>query len=121
MLSPDLQRIEHIRDYCLDIEDTVLRFGNSYDVFCKDIDFQHSIAFSVLQIGEISGKLSGDYRLATADSVQWHLIRGLRNIVVHDYGSIKLDELWKIILNDIPALKTFCEEQLAGAEPEDAP
>ena len=27
MLSPDLQRIEHIRDYCIEIEKTVIRCG----------------------------------------------------------------------------------------------
>lgn len=27
MLPPDLQRIEHIRDYCVEIEKTIQRYG----------------------------------------------------------------------------------------------
>ena len=33
MLSPDLQRIRHIYDYCVEIEKTILRYGNSFEVF----------------------------------------------------------------------------------------
>ena len=30
MLLPDLQRIQHIRDYCAEIEKTVQRYGKSF-------------------------------------------------------------------------------------------
>ena len=36
MLSPDLQRIQHIRDYCIEIEKTILRYGNSFEIFDSD-------------------------------------------------------------------------------------
>ena len=88
MLSRDLQRVLKIRDYCLSIQDTMSRFGVSLEGFLSDSDYQQSIAFSVLQIG------------------------GLRNIIVHDYGKIQLDQVWQIITEDIPVLKTFCNEQL---------
>ena len=48
MLSRDLQRILKIRDYCLGIQDTIARFGNSPDGFLLDSDYQQSIAFSIL-------------------------------------------------------------------------
>ena len=50
MLSRDLQRILKIRDYCLNIQDTVARFGESPEGFLLDSDYQYSIAFSILQI-----------------------------------------------------------------------
>ena len=115
MLSPDLQRIEHIRDYCLDIEDMVSRFGNTYEAFCGDVDFQYAISFCVLQIGELSGKLSQEFRNATEKSIRWNLIKGMRNIVAHDYGHISMETLWGVVASDIPALKQFCEEQLSKA------
>ena len=40
MLSRDLQRILKIRDYCLGIQDTIARFGNSPDGFLLDSDYQ---------------------------------------------------------------------------------
>lgn len=58
MKSPDLQRLAHIRDYCLEIEKTINRYGRSFDAFDQDADYQRSVSFSILQIGELSGGLS---------------------------------------------------------------
>ena len=112
MLSRDLQRILKIRDYCLSIQDTMARFGKLPDRFMADSDYQHSIAFSVLQIGELTGRLSEEYRNATKEQIQWAHIKGMRNIIVHDYGKIQLDRVWNIITEDIPVLKAFCNGQL---------
>ena len=90
MLSRDLQRVLKIRDYCLSIQDTMSRFGVSLEGFLSDSDYQQSIAFSVLQIGELTSGLSEEYRSATKEQIQWPHIRGLRNIIVHDYGKIQL-------------------------------
>lgn len=40
MLPPDLQRIEHIREYCDSIEKTIQRYGKSFDIFDSDPDYQ---------------------------------------------------------------------------------
>ena len=64
MLPPDLQRLSRIRDYCELIEATVKRFGGTYEHFAGDVDFQQSISFSILQIGELAGSLSEDVRSA---------------------------------------------------------
>ena len=70
MLPPDLQRIAHIREYCVNIRDDLVRFGLTFDLFQTDLAFQRSVAFCVLQIGELSNGLSEEYRKATAESVQ---------------------------------------------------
>lgn len=112
MLSRDIQRILKIRDYCLNIQDTVGRFGRSKDVFFADCDYQQSIAFSILQIGELTATLSEEYRSAIMEQIQWAHIKGVRNIIVHDYGKIQLDRLWDTVTEDIPVLKAFCNAQL---------
>lgn len=33
MMSPDLQRILRIRDYCLEIQKTISRYGNDFQIF----------------------------------------------------------------------------------------
>lgn len=116
MLSLDLQRIAHIREYCINIQDALTRFGASFEQFKNDLAFQQSVAFCVLQIGELCGGLSEEYRKKTVGEIQWNAIRGLRNIVAHAYSSIKLDVLWDIVTSDIPALKQFCDRQLSETE-----
>lgn len=88
MLSPDLQRIQHIRDYCVEIEKTIQRYGNSFETFDQDADYQRSISFCILQIGELGSRLSQEFREATANRVQWGPIKGMRNLVAHSYGSM---------------------------------
>ena len=114
MLSPDLQRIQHIRDYCVEIEKTIQRYGNSFETFDQDADYQRSISCCILQIGELGSRLSQEFREATANRVQWGPIKGMRNLVAHSYGSMSRDIIWETAVTDIPVLKEFCEEQLSG-------
>lgn len=116
MMSPDLQRIEHIREYCVNIADYKLRFGTDFETFCSDLAYQQSVSFCILQIGELCNGLSEEYRKITEGEIQWNAIRGLRNIVAHAYGTIKKDIIWNIITTDVPELKLFCDQQLAGTE-----
>ena len=113
MLSPDLQRLKHIRDYCIEIEKTITRYGDSFAVFDKDPDYQRSVSFCILQIGELSGGLSQEYRQSTAERIQWGPIKGMRNLVAHSYGSMSRDIIWETAITDIPVLRCFCEEQIA--------
>ena len=112
MQPHDLQRLEHIIDYCEDIADCLARIDSSRERFNADTMIQYSIAFCILQIGELAGKLSPELRAETSDEIRWNEIRGMRNIVVHDYGEIKLGIVWDVAVHDIPVLKEFCEEKL---------
>ena len=107
MLSPDLQRLSHIRDYCLEIEQTIKRYGDSFDIFSSDTDYQKSISFSIMQIGELSNGLSEEYRNKTAGVIPWSAIKGMRNLFAHNYGSMSRDIIWKTAKEDIPNLLEF--------------
>ena len=113
MLSPDLQRIEHIRDYCLDIETSVQKHHTDFSEFENDLEFQYSMSFCLLQIGELVGGLTQEFRESTADRMPWGPIRGMRNMVAHGYGSMSHDIIWETITTDIPHLRQYCEELLA--------
>ena len=112
MLPRDMQRLEHILDYCDDIDYQLVKIGRSYESFMADRGCQYAMAFCILQIGELAGKLSSELREDSSNAVRWNEIRGMRNIVVHDYGSIDLDIVWDVVNHDIPGLKSFCEQML---------
>ena len=116
MQPHDRQRLEKISTYCVKIERTVVRCKKSMDVFLADEDMQQSISFSIGQIGELVGGLTEEYRAATKAAIQWPKIKAMRNIVVHDYGSIDLRIVWNITTTDIPELLRFCKEQLSNEE-----
>ena len=78
----------------------------------SDDDYQKSVSFSIMQIGELSNGLSEGYRKETSDAIPWVSIRGMRNIVVHDYGSIDIKIVWKTAREDVPALLDFANTAL---------
>ena len=96
---------------------TTARYGNSFEIFDNDSDYQRSVSFCILQIGELSGGLSLEYRQATASQMQWGPIKGMRNLVAHNYGNMSRNIIWETATMDIPALKVFCQKQLDSAEP----
>ena len=113
MMSPDLQRIKHIRDYCAAIAQTIERYGCSFETYAADPDYRWSVSFSIIQIGELSGGLSAEYRQATTHRVLWGPMKAMRNLVAHNYGKMDQAIIWETATVDIPALLKFCEEQLA--------
>ena len=44
--------------------------------------------------------------------MNWSQMKGMRNVVVHHYGSISLDIVWNTVIHDIPTLQEFCYEEL---------
>ena len=113
MQQRDVQRLAHICDYCEDMEKYLAAIHNDYSTFLSDSMCQHSVAFCVLQIGELVSKLSDELRTETANEINWAAIKGMRNIVVHDYGHIDLEVLWSVAKEDAPVLKRFCQKFLS--------
>ena len=114
MMSPDLQRIQHIEEYCIAIGKTIARYGDSFEIYAADADFQRSVSFSILQIGELSGGLSAEYRQATANRVQWGPMKAMRNLVADNYGRMEQTKIRETATEDIPPRLQFSEEQLSG-------
>lgn len=112
MNERDRTILEHIVSYCADIEQAVARFGDSYAQFSADKEYRNACAMCVLQIGELSGHLSAEFRSAHGE-IPWNAIKGMRNVMAHRYGSISVETVWEAIKRDIPELKAACVRYLA--------
>ena len=108
--------LKHIKKYTVEIQKTIDRFGDSFDIFSKDLDYQRSISMCLLQIGELTNHLSEDYKKSTKQIIQWHMIKGLRNIFAHGYGNVQFEIVWESCKTDIPKLKEFCEKEIESFE-----
>lgn len=112
MNSKDLQILKHIVDYCEKIEATVVRFGNDFEIFAHDSDYLDSVSMNLLQIGELSGKLSDEYSKETRAQIDWRAIKAMRNLFAHNYGSMDIEEIWNTVVYDIPGLKAYCAAEI---------
>ena len=114
-LDRNISVLEHIVSYCQQIEQTVERFGNSAETFQNDPIYRNAAALCILQIGELVGKLTDEFR-AQHPAVPWRQIKAMRNIVAHSYGTVDPETTWEIITDDIPALKKYCETIIASQQ-----
>ena len=112
MKRRDMDILNHIIGYGEDIQRTMARFGADKSVFETDRDYRNSVCMSLLQIGELAGHLSDDYREATKSTMYWPAIKGMRNLIVHDYGATDIDKVWTTMTEDLPDLLNFCRKQV---------
>lgn len=119
-MNKNIRVLSHILEYCNDIQEDADRIGNSYETFKGDKLYQKAITMSMLQIGELTTHLSEDFKSSTNEEMDWRNIKGLRNILAHNYGSIDFDIIWEIKDTDIPRIKEFCEQAINTLENCDA-
>ena len=65
-------------------------------------------------IGEAVRGLSDEIRSAHPD-IPWAQIAAMRNILVHDYFGIDLEEVWAAVVRDLPQLKAKIAAALISA------
>ena len=60
--------------------------------------------FNISQIGELVKNISKE-TMEKYPNIEWKVIKGLRNRIVHDYEGINLRSIWFVANNDIYQLK----------------
>lgn len=73
---------------------------------------QRAVLRTLQTLGESIKRLSDNLK-SKYPEVAWKGIVALRNVLVHDYLEIDLDEVWDIVALDIPVLKVQVQKMLA--------
>ena len=60
--------------------------------------------FNISQIGELVKNISKE-TMEKYSNIEWNMIKGLRNRIVHDYEGISLKSIWYVLKNDVLELK----------------
>jgi uncharacterized protein with HEPN domain len=111
----DQEILYHMLRYSNETEDTINRFGESFDTFVNDIDFYKSVSMSVFQLSELSNSLSDEFKEENKN-IPWREIRGMRNVIAHRYNQTDDKELWNTATSDVPGMKEFCTAELQKIE-----
>ena len=112
MADADFQRILHIKKYCRRIANSIERYGHNYNIFIADDDYFDSVSMKIMQIGELAGGLSDEFKDSTKDRIPWGMIRGMRNLFAHTYATMDKEIIWDVATNDIPYLLAFCTKYI---------
>ena len=103
-----LNKDQHCLDTMLEAIDKILEYTAGFenaDDFNNDYRNFDATMMNFIVIGEMVEKLSDGF-LNKNPVIEWQKIKGLRNIVAHDYFGIDAEEVWQIIKNKIPKLKS---------------
>jgi len=80
--------------------------------YCRDYDYdkfantklvQDAVIRNLEIIGEAANKLTSDFRAKNPHLPIKEAI-GMRNLLVHDYNYVNVEEVWKVVKEDLPVL-----------------
>ncbi len=108
-LSEILERIRRIEEFTKE--------GRA--AFSQSILLQDAVIRSFEVIGEAVKRLSPDVTTQYS-SVPWRQIAGFRDVLIHQYDDIDIDEVWDVVEKHLPPLKRAVEALLKGLEDEDS-
>jgi hypothetical protein len=68
-----------MKGYAERIAGAIIRFGKDFEIFSSGSDYYDSVSMKLMQIGELCGVLSPEFKDATKDKLPWGAIRGLQS------------------------------------------
>jgi len=111
MKQADRIILEKMIGYCDDILSTMERLGASKESYQQDKVYQYAVGMCILQIGELTARLSDEAKQETAQ-IPWRLIRAMRNVFAHNYEKAEHELIWQTISEDIPIFRKQLQEAL---------
>jgi uncharacterized protein with HEPN domain len=89
------------------------------DAFASNEMAVDAVIRNVQIIGEAARHIPEEIQ-ARYPGVDWVGMRGMRNFLVHQYGAVRLDVVWHVVQNDIPATLPHLRDILERELPEEA-
>lgn len=106
--------------------DRILEFtAEGKEAFFADVRTQDAVIRNFEVIGEAVKRIPDDYR-ADHPTIPWRELAGLRDVLIHQYEGVSLNEVWRMIEKDLQPLRQAIvamlppleelERQIAGDE-----
>jgi len=67
----------------------------AYEDFITDTMRQDAVVRELLIVGEAAKRLSDEFKVLHPD-IPWRQMAGMRDILVHAYDHVDLDEVWRV-------------------------
>ena len=77
--------------------------GADLTEFLEDEKTQSAVLHQLLVLGEAVKRLSDDFRLKNP-GIPWRKVAGLRDVLIHEYDTVDVEEVWRTVSFDLPDL-----------------
>lgn len=107
----DLFRLQHMIACIEKIEFIAGELGSLESFVIKWVEQD-----AMLRNFEIIGEAANHISYATKEKyseIEWFKLRGMRNLVTHEYFGIKLEVIWDTAIKDVPVLKKQIQQVIA--------
>lgn len=101
MNDRDMSYLWDMRKYSLEIAEIIQ--GVPHAKFIENKTIRYAIERLLLIIGEAANHVSREFQ-ASHPEIEWAQIIGLRNVLAHEYGEVKMDKIYLAATNRIPEL-----------------
>jgi uncharacterized protein with HEPN domain len=105
----DMSYLWDMRKYALEIKEIIN--GVPHTRFIENKTIRYAIERLLLIIGEAANHVSREFK-EQHSNIEWAQIIGLRNILAHEYGEVKIDKIYLAATKSIPALLEHLEPLL---------
>lgn len=97
----DASYLWDMRKYALEI--TEIMKGIPHTKFVENKTIRYAVERVLLIVGEAANHVSKEFQEEHPE-IEWAQIIGLRNILAHEYGEVKMDKIYLAATKSIPAL-----------------
>jgi uncharacterized protein with HEPN domain len=105
---------ERLEDIC-EAAERIVQYTSALtlDAFCSDQIVIDAVIRNLEVIGEAARHIPIDVEVLHPE-IPWAAMRGMRNVLVHDYFDVDLSIIWKTAREDIPGLPSLLHSILDG-------
>ena len=89
--------------------------GYDCGTFVNDEKTKRAVCMTLINIGEIVKLLSENIRQESS-VIPWRSIAGLRDVAAHGYQTLRMEDIWETVCEDIPVLQKQIKELLDTEE-----
>jgi uncharacterized protein with HEPN domain len=116
-VKDDRLYLHHILERCRRITGFI---APGRETFVASELLQDAVIRNLEVIGEAAKRVSVEAR-GHLSSLDWKAICGMRDVLIHDYIGVDLDEVWNVASSRIPELQAAIQQFLSGEGPGFAP
>ena len=103
-MRPDERDAAYLWDM-LDAAKTAAEFTKDVSIqkFLQDRKLQFALERAIEIIGEAARRVSEPFKQSHPE-IPWASMIGQRNVLIHEYGDVRLELVWKVATKNVPAL-----------------